>query len=122
MNALSFWFEPDPDKIWNVAHFIDSDNKMKLLQWISSGSEIYNKFNGMCPTSHPNLMRVAHALCQENDSVVQHMDDVAMFKAFPPDYDEPVFPQIPPEVYANNMKATARKGAKGATTREAVII
>ena len=105
--------EPDLVKIWNVAHLIDSDDKMKLLHRTSNGLESYNKhFNGICPTSHPNLVSFAHALRQEADRVVQRMDDVAKGQAIPPDYNQPEFPQIPPEFYANKKKATTRKGTR----------
>ncbi len=86
---------------------------MKLLHWTSNGLESYNKhFNGICPTSHPNLFSFAHALCQEADTVVQLMDDVAKGHVIPLDYNEPVFLQIPPEFYADKKKATTRKGTR----------
>ena len=86
---------------------------MKLLQWTNNGFDSYNKhFNGICPTSHPNLVSFAHALRQEADRVVQHMDDVAKGREIHPDCNEPVFPQIPPEFYADKKKAPARKGTR----------
>ncbi len=92
---------------------------MNLLHQTSNGLESYNKhFNGICPPSHPNLVSFAHAHCQEADRVVQHMDDVAKGQEIPPDYNEPAFPQIPPEFYADKKKATARTGtSKGRSKR-----
>ena len=57
-----------------------------------------------------NLVSFAHALHREADRVVQHLDDVAKGQEIPPDYNELVFPQIPPEFYADKKKATTRKG------------
>ena len=86
---------------------------MKLLHRTSNGLESYNKhFNGICRTSHPNLVSFAHALRQEADRVVQHINDVTKDQEIPPDYNEPVFSQIPPEFDADNKKATARKGTR----------
>ena len=105
--------ESDLVKIWNVAHRIDSNDKMKLLHWTSNGLESNNKrFNGICPTCHPNLLSFAHALHQEADRVVWHMDDVTKGPKIPPNCNELVLPQIPPEFYAGKKQATARNGTR----------
>jgi len=95
--AIRFWLELDLVRFWWQDEVTSPDQ-----QWI----------NGIFPASHPNLVSFAHALHQEADRVVQHMDDVAKGREVPPDYNEPVFPQIPPELYADKMKATARKGTR----------
>ena len=95
---------------------------MKLLHQTSNGLESYNKhFNGICPTSHPNLVSFAHALRQEAGRVVQHMDNVAKGQEIPPDYNERVYPQITPGFYADKKKATTEKGQGKAVAREVVI-
>jgi hypothetical protein len=105
--------EPDLVKIWNVAHLIDSDDKMKLLHRTSNGLESYNKhFNSICPTSHLNLVSFAHALRQEVDRVVQCLDVVAKGREVPPDYNELVFLEIHPDFYSDEKKATARIGTR----------
>ena len=46
------------------------------------------------------------------------MDDVAKGQEVPPDNNEPIFPQICPEFYADKKKATARTGtSKGRSKR-----
>ena len=61
----------------------------------------------ICPTSHPNLVTFAHALHKEAERVLQRMDDVAKGREVPPEYNEPIFPEIPPEFYGN-----AKRGGK----------
>ena len=55
----------------------------------------------MCE-AHPNLVTFAHALHKEAERV-----DVAKGREVPPEYNEPVFPEIPPEFYGN-----AKRGGK----------
>ncbi len=48
-----------------------------------------------------------HALHKEAERVLKQMDDVAKGREVPPEYNEPVFPEIPPEFYRN-----AKRGGK----------
>jgi hypothetical protein len=106
-------------KLWSVAHLVDNDDKLKLLHSTSNGLESYNKhFNHFCPTSHPNLVTLAHALHQEADGIVQRMDDVAKGRETPPDYSDHVFPKILPEFYNKNKKPSAKESLrKGCSKR-----
>ena len=109
-------------KLWSVAHLVDNDDKWKLLHRTNNGLESYNKhFNCICLTSHPNLLTFAHALRQEADRIVQWMDDVPKGGEIPPDYNERVFHQIPPEFYADKNKATTKKGQETIVAGKVVI-
>ncbi|KAL3778828.1 hypothetical protein HJC23_002885 [Cyclotella cryptica] len=93
---MSFWMQPEFVKVWNVAHLVDKKDKMKLLHRTSNGLERYNRhFNGICPTTHPNLVTFAHALHKEAERVLQRMDDVAKGREVPPEYNEYRFPRNP---------------------------
>jgi len=114
--------KPDLVKIWNVAHLIDSDDKMKLLCQTSNGLESYNKhFNGICPTSHPNLVSFAYALRQEADRVVQHMDDVAKGQEVPPDNNEPIFLKFVQSSMLTKRRQQQEQGQVKVVAREVVI-
>ena len=56
-------------------------------------------FNGIVLTSHPNLVTFSHALHEEANRVIQRMEDIDMCRENAPDYDDPVFPNIPDEVW-----------------------
>jgi hypothetical protein len=67
------------------------------------------------PNSHPNLVSFVHALKKEAERVEQHLDDVAKGREVPPVYGEPVFPEIPDDIYQSepDEKPKAKKRGKG---------
>lgn len=100
--------------IWNVADILDDDEKIKLINRTSNGLERYNRhFNGIIPSKHPNLVIFACALRSEADRVIQKMEDIDKRREIPPEYSEPVFPEIPEEfwqkVNGGSKKATGKK-------------
>ncbi len=102
--------------VWNVSDKIDKD--YKLLHLTNNGLERYNKhFNTICPNSHPNLVDFVHALCKEADRVVWWMDDASKGRKIPPQYNEPVFPQIPADFYSDDKKPKAKNKAAGKSRR-----
>ena len=103
--------------VWNVSDKIEK--VFKLLHLTNNGLEIYNKhFNTICSNSHPNFVAFVHALCKEADRVVWWMDDASKGRKIPPQYNGPVFPQIPADFYTDDKKLNAKKKAAGESRRE----
>ncbi len=99
---FSFWLQDDLVKVWNVADHV-SCKAETILDLTTNGLERYKRhFNGICPTSHPNLVTFAHVLLVEVDRNVQLMDDVAKGREILPSYNDPVFMGIPPDIFDTN--------------------
>ena len=85
--------------VWNVSDIM-CEKKSKLINRTSNGLERYNRhFNGIVPTNHPNLITFTHALHEEANRVIQRMEDIDKGRESAPDYDDPVFPNIPDEFW-----------------------
>jgi len=81
--------------VWNDSDIM-CDKKIKLINRTSKGLKCYDfHFNGIVPTSHPNLATFTHALHEEANRVVQWMEDIHEGQINAPGYDDPVFPNIP---------------------------
>ena len=109
-----YWMDEDLIPIWNVADILDDDKKIKLINHTSNGLEHYNNhFNSIVPSSHPNLVVFADALCEEADNVVQRLEDIDKRKEISLEYSNPVFPRILGEFWVKinrgNNKAAGKK-------------
>ena len=51
------------------------------------------------PTSHPNLVTFVHALQKQVDKVLARMKNINKGREDPPNYAEPIFPEIQSEFW-----------------------
>ena len=60
----SFWMQDDFVKVWNIAGIKINNKKCESARFLTNNAlEGYNRhFNGIVPSSHPNLVVFAHAL------------------------------------------------------------
>jgi len=108
--------------VWNVSDIM-CEKKIKLINRTSNGLECYNHhFNGIVPTSHPNLVTFTHALREEANRVIQRKEDIDKGQENALDYDDPVFPNIPEEFWdkteANKNEASKISGKKRGRKRK----
>ena len=98
--------------VWNIAEILDDNEKVKLVNRTSNGLERYNRhFNSILPSHHPNLVSFAKAIQDEADQVIQRMENIDKHREIPPNYNEPVFPEIPDEFW-KKVSAEKKKKAK----------
>ena len=96
--------------VWNIAEILDENEKVKLVNRISNGLERYNRhFNSILPSHHPKLVSFSKALWDEAEQVIQRMENIDKHHEIPPNYNEPVFPEIPDEFW---KKASTEKKKK----------
>ena len=85
--------------VWNISDIM-CEKKSKLINRTSNRLERYNHHsNGIVPTNHPNLVIFTQVLCEEAICVIQRMEDIDKGQENAPDYDDPVFPNIPDEFW-----------------------
>ena len=75
-------------KVWNVAGVNTNKKKSENARFLTNNAlERYNRhFNGIIPSSHPNLVVFAHALREEAKSVSQRLEDVRKGREKAPTY------------------------------------
>ena len=79
--------------------------KIKLQNLTSNGLDRYNlRFNGIVPTSHPNLAVFASALQQEANEVVQRIENIKKSREIVPEYEAAVLLEIPEEYESFEFK------------------
>ncbi len=87
---------------------IVDNGRVKLVNKTSNGLECYNcHFNHIFPTAHPNLVTFVQALWKEVDRVLARIENIDKGREDPPEYAEPIFPEIPSkfwEMIESNME------------------
>ena len=97
--------------VWNVSDIM-CEKKSKLINRTSNGLEHYNcHFNGIVLINHANLDTFTHALHEEANRVIQKMKDIDKSQKNAPDYDDPVFPNIPDE-FGDKIEAHKNEASK----------
>ena len=99
------------------------EKKSKLINRTRNGLECYNQnFSGIVPTNHPNLVTFTHALHKEANCVIQRMEDIDKCRENAPDYDDPVFSNIPDEfrdkIVSHKNEASKISGKKRRRNRK----
>ena len=103
-----FWMQELLVQVWNVTGLEDATIALQNLT--SNGIERYNRhFNGIVPTSHPNLAVFAAALQQEVDEVVQHIENIKKCQDINPKHKAAVFLEIPEEYESFKFKVVDAK-------------
>ena len=112
----SFWMQDDFAKMWNIAGVNTNKKKGENAHFLTNNAlERYNHhFNGIIPSSHPNLVVFAHALRgEEAKSVSQRLEDVRKGREKAPTYSTS-FIEIPKEFYSFKWSPVASKKRKAA--------
>ena len=112
----SFWMQDDFAKMWNIAGVNTNKKKGENAHFLTNNAlERYNHhFNGIIPSSHPNLVVFAHALRgEEAKSVSQHLEDVRKGREKAPTYSTS-FIEIPNEFHSFKWPPVASKKHKAA--------
>ena len=88
-------------KVWNIAGVNTNKKKGENARFLTNNAlERYNcHFNGIVPSSHPNLVVFAHALREEAKSVSQRLEDVRKGREEAPIYSTS-FIEIPKEFHS----------------------
>ena len=111
----SFWMQDDFVKVWYVAGVNTNKKKGENACFLSNNAlERYNRhFNGIIPSSHPNLVVFAHALREEAKSVSQRLEDGRKGREKAPTYSTS-FIEIPREFHSFKWPPVASKKHKAA--------
>ena len=123
-SVISFWTQDDFLKVWNISGIVNEGRRVKLVNKTSNGLERQNcHFNGIVPTDHPNLVIFVQALQKEVDRVLARTENIDKGREDPPEYAEPVFPEIPSnfgemieshkEMHDEQVKDVATKKGRG---------
>jgi hypothetical protein len=106
----SFWMQDDFVKVWNIAGIKINKKKGESARFLTNNAlERYNRhFNGIVPSSHPNLVVFAHALKSEAKSVSQRLEDVRKGREEAPTYST-TFIEIPKEFHLFKWPPVASK-------------
>ena len=101
LSKSSFWMQDDFVKVWNIAGVNTNKKKGENARFLTNNAlERYNRhFNGIVPSSHPNLVVFAHALREEAKSVSQRLEDVRKGREVAPTYSTS-FIEIPKEFHS----------------------
>ena len=101
LSKSSFWMQDDFVKVWNIAGVNTNKKKGENARFLTNNAlERYNRhFNGIVPSSHPNLVVFAHALREEAKSVSQRLEDVRKGREEAPTYSTS-FIEIPKEFHS----------------------
>jgi len=100
-------------KVWNIAGIKINKKKGESAQFLTNNAlKMYNRhFNGIVPSSHPNLVVFAHALKSEAKSVSQHLEHVRNGREEAPTYST-TFIEIPKEFHLFKWPPVASKKCK----------
>ena len=102
-------------KVWNIAGVNTNKKKGENAHCLTNNAlERYNRhFNGIVPSSHPNLVVFAHALREEAKSVSQRLEYVREGREEVPTYST-AFIEIPKEFHSFKWPPVASKKRKAA--------
>ena len=100
-------------KVWNIAGIKINNKKCESARFLTNNAlEGYNRhFNGIVPSSHPNLVVFAHALKSKAKSVSQCLEDVRKGHEEAPIYST-TFIEIPKEFHLFKCPPVASKKRK----------
>jgi hypothetical protein len=81
--------------VWNISNVV-CQKKLNLMNKTNNSLEHYNHhFNGMCSCIDQNLVSFSKVIHGEGDRVIRGVEDIVKSREDPPDYQEPMFPEIP---------------------------